>query len=47
MANKKYQIQTYVSEEIKEKLDRICAKYEESLSSIVRRALVKFLESEG
>lgn len=46
MANKKYQVQTYVSEEIKEKLDRICAKYGESLSSIVRRALIKFLESE-
>ena len=47
MANKKYQVQTYVSKEIKEKLDRICAKYGESLSSIVRRALVKFLEGEG
>lgn len=46
MANKKYQVQTYVSEDIKQKLDKICAKYCESLSSIARRALIKMLEEE-
>ena len=44
MANKKYQVQTYVSEDIKQKLDKICAKYCESISSIARRALIKLLE---
>lgn len=46
MANKKYQVQTYVDEATKEKLDALCAKYGESLSSIARRALLKLLESE-
>ena len=46
MTNKKYQIQTYVSEDVKQKLDKICAKYCESLSSVTRRALIKFLELE-
>ena len=46
MANKKYQVQTYVSEDIKQKLDKICAKYCESISSITRRALIKLLEEE-
>ena len=46
MANKKYQVQTYVSEDIKQKLDKICAKYCESLSAITRRALIKLLEEE-
>ena len=46
MANKKYQVQTYVSEDIKQKLDKICVKYCESISSIARRALIKLLEEE-
>ena len=46
MANKKYQVQTYVSEDIKQKVDKICAKYCESISSIARRALIKLLEEE-
>lgn len=46
MANKKYQVQTYISENIKQKLDKICAKYCESISSIARRALIKLLEEE-
>ena len=46
MTNKKYQVQTYVDEATKEKLDALCAKYGESLSSIVRRALIKLLEQE-
>lgn len=47
MANKKYQVQTYVNEETKAKLDALCAKYGESLSAIVRRALIKLLEGEN
>ena len=47
MTNKNYKLQTHVDEETKQKLDKICAKYGESLSSILRRALIKFLESEG
>lgn len=47
MANKKYQVQTYVDEITKENLDALCAKYGESLSSIARRALLKLLESEN
>jgi predicted transcriptional regulator len=46
VANKKYQVQTYVDEETKAKLDALCAKYGESLSAIARRALIKLLESE-
>lgn len=46
MANKKYQVQTYISEDIKQKLDKICAKHCESISSIARRALIKLLEEE-
>jgi len=46
MTNKNYKLQTHVDEETKQKLDKICAKYGESLSSILRRALVKFLEGE-
>ena len=46
MTNKKYQVQTYVSEDIKQKLDKICTKYCESISSIARRALIKLLEEE-
>ena len=47
MANKKYQVQTYVDEKTKAKLDALCAKYSESLSAIARRALIKLLESES
>jgi predicted transcriptional regulator len=46
MANKKHQVQTYIDEETKIKLDALCLKYDESLSAIVRRALKKLLESE-
>ena len=46
MANKKNQVQTYVDEVTKEKLDALCAKTGESVASIVRRALIKLLESE-
>ena len=47
MANKKYQVQTYVDETIKEKLDALCAKTGESIASIARRALIKLLEGEN
>ena len=46
MAEKKYQVQTYVNESTKNSIDKLCTKYQESVSSIVRRALVKFLEME-
>lgn len=46
MADKKYQVQTYINEETKTKLDALCAKYGESISAIMRRALIKLLESE-
>ena len=46
MDNKKYKLQTHVDEATKEKLDALCAKTGESVSSIVRRALIKLLESE-
>ena len=46
MANKKNQVQTYIDEVTKEKLDVLCAKTGESVASIVRRALIKLLESE-
>ena len=46
MTGKKYQIQTYVNENTKKSIDKLCAKYQESVSSIVRRALIKFLELE-
>lgn len=47
MANKKYQIQTYVDETTKEKIDKLCAKYQEGISSIMRRAIIKYLEGEN
>lgn len=46
MTNKKYKLQTHVDEETKQKLDNFCAKTGESLSSILRRALLKILEEE-
>ena len=46
MTNKKYQVQTYVDCATKEKIDQLCAKYQESVSSIMRRAIIKFLEQE-
>ena len=46
MAEKKYQVQTYVNKSTKNNIDKLCAKYQESVSSIVRRALIKFLELE-
>lgn len=46
MSNKKYQVQTYVDESTKKKLDALCKKYGESLSAIARRALIKLLEGE-
>lgn len=46
MAEKKHQVQTYVNESTKDSIDKLCAKYQESVSSIVRRALIKFLELE-
>mgnify|MGYP003484117868 CR=1 FL=1 len=46
MTNKKYQVQTYIDCATKEKIDQLCAKYQESVSSIMRRALIKFLEME-
>lgn len=47
MANKKCQVQTYVDEITKEKIDTLCAKTGESVASIVRRALIKLLEVEN
>lgn len=47
MTNKKYQIQTYVDGATKEKIDQLCVKYQESVSSITRRAIIKFLEQEN
>ena len=47
MTNKKYQVQTYVDETTKEKLDSLCAKYGMSLSALTRRALLKLLEDEA
>ena len=46
MDNKTYKLQTHVDETTKQKLDKFCAKTGESVSSIIRRALVKLLESE-
>ena len=46
MANKNYKLQTHVDETTKEKLDTLCAKSGESLSSLIRRALLKLLEAE-
>lgn len=46
MTNKKYQVQTYVDCATKEKIGQLCAKYQESVSSIMRRAIIKFLEQE-
>ena len=46
MANKDYKLQTHVDSETKAKLDALCAKTGESLSSLLRRALIKLLESE-
>ena len=47
MDNKSYKLQTHITEEMKEKLDALCAKTGESMASVIRRALVKLLESEG
>lgn len=47
MDNKKHKLQTHVDETTKEKLDALCAKTGESVASIVRRALIKLLESEA
>ena len=47
MDNKSYKLQTHITGEMKEKLDVLCAKTGESMASIIRRALVKLLESEG
>ena len=47
MDNKKHKLQTHVDEATKEKLDALCAKTGESVASIVRRALIKLLESEA
>lgn len=47
MDNKSCKLQTYITEEMKEKLDALCAKTGESIASIARRALIKLLESEG
>lgn len=47
MDNKTYKLQTHITAETKEKLDALCAKTGESMASIIRRALVKLLESEG
>jgi hypothetical protein len=46
MANKDYKLQTHVDAGTKAKLDELCAKTGESLSSLLRRALIKLLESE-
>ena len=46
MANKDYKLQTHVDEETKAKLDTLREKTGESLSSLLRRALIKLLESE-
>ena len=46
MVNKSYKLQTHVDEATKEKLDTLCAKSGESLSSLIRRALLKLLEEE-
>ena len=46
MANKKYQIQTYVDEATKKKIDLFCEKNQESISSVLRRAIIKYLEGE-
>ena len=47
MANKNYKLQTHVDAETKAKLDALCAKTGESLSSLLRRALIKLLESDN
>jgi predicted DNA-binding protein len=47
MDNKSYKLQTHITAEMKEKLDALCAKTGESMASIIRRALVKLLESES
>ena len=47
MDNKSYKVQTHITREIKEKLDALCAKTGESMASIIRRALIKLLESES
>jgi antitoxin component of RelBE/YafQ-DinJ toxin-antitoxin module len=46
MANKNYKLQTHVDETTKEKLDNLCTKSGESLSSLIRRALLKLLVEE-
>jgi predicted DNA-binding protein len=46
MDNKSYKLQTHINSETKEKLDALCAKTGESVASIIRRALIKLLESE-
>ena len=46
MANKDYKLQTHVDAETKAKLDALCAKSGDSLSSLLRRALIKLLEGE-
>jgi predicted transcriptional regulator len=46
MANKDYKLQTHVDADTKAKLDELCAKTGESLSSLLRRALIKLLEGE-
>lgn len=46
MSNKSYKLQTHIDNALKEKLDTLCAKTGESVASIVRRALIKLLESE-
>lgn len=47
MSNKNYKLQTHVDETTKKKLDILCAKSGESLSSLIRRALLKLLEDEA
>ena len=47
MSNKSYKLQTHIDEITKEKIDALCAKTGESVASIIRRALIKLLESES
>ena len=46
MSNKKFQVQTYVDETTKNQIDNLCIKYQESVSAIIRRAIIKYLEGE-
>ena len=46
MSNKTCKLQTHIDETMKQKLDAYCASTGESVSSVMRRALIKLLESE-